>query len=358
MTNETGHILVVDDNRINRLKLSITLQQQGHSVVVAENGKEALEVVRKEAFDLILLDIMMPEMDGYQVLEVLKADANLRNIPVIVISAVEELDAAIKCITMGAEDYLPKPFDPVVLRARMGATLKKKWFHDQEQAYLQEIQKERSKSEKLLLNILPQAIAEQLKVQQTEKTSNIIAQNFTEVTVMFADIVGFTHFSSLMGPAELIILLNHVFSMFDQLAENHKLEKIKTIGDAYMVVGGLPVPRADHAEAIAEMALDMLEAITRLDQTQSPHISIRIGINTGPVVAGVIGTKKFSYDLWGDTVNTASRMESHGISGCIQLTASTYEHLKDKYVLERRGIITVKDKGEMEAYLLKGRKSG
>ena len=210
---------------------------------------------------------------------------------------------------------------------------------------------EQEKSDRLLLNVLPQPIAERLKQDQS-----IIADTFAEVTVLFADIVGFTQISSQISPPELVSLLNDIFSTFDRLAEKHGLEKIKTIGDAYMVVGGLPMPRSDHAEAIAQMALDMQQAIIEFSDTHNQDFSIRIGINSGPVVAGVIGIKKFIYDLWGDTVNTASRMESHGLPGCIQVTSATYQRLQDKYVFESRGAIEVKGKGQMTTYLLKCRK--
>lgn len=173
---------------------------------------------------------------------------------------------------------------------------------------------------------------------------------------MFADIVGFTQISSQISPPELVSLLNDIFSTFDRLAQKHGLEKIKTIVDAYMVVGGLPMPRSDRAEAIAQMALDMQQAIIDFSNTNDRDFSIRIGINSGPVVAGVIGIKKFIYDLWGDTVNTASRMESHGLPGCIKVTSATYERLQDKYLLESRGALEVKGKGMMTTYLLKYRK--
>jgi class 3 adenylate cyclase len=150
-------------------------------------------------------------------------------------------------------------------------------------------------------------------------------------------------------------MLNSIFSAFDRLAQKYGLEKIKTIGDAYMVVGGLPEPRTDHAEAIAEMAIGMRTETARLSKQMAKSLSLRIGINTGPVVAGVIGTQKFIYDLWGDTVNTASRMESHGVKNCIQLTESTYERLKDNYLCEERGMVDVKGKGKMKAYFLEGR---
>jgi len=211
---------------------------------------------------------------------------------------------------------------------------------------------EQAKSERLLLNILPAPIAQQLK--EEERT---IADNFAEVTVMFADIVGFTELASQTRPIELVEILNVIFSEFDQLTEEHGLEKIKTIGDAYMVVGGLPVQKPNHAEAIAAMALDMQDSITEFCKDTGKALSIRIGINTGPVIAGIIGTKKFIYDLWGDTVNIASRMESHGIPGSIQVTEATYNRLRKEYLFEERGPIQVKGKGKMNCYLLKGKKN-
>jgi len=209
---------------------------------------------------------------------------------------------------------------------------------------------EKEKSVQLLLNVLPQTIAEQLK-----KQPGLIADRFEQATILFADITDFTGLASQISPTELVSLLNQIFSSFDRLAERHGLEKIKTIGDAYMVVGGLPKPRKDHAEAIADMALDMQQEIYRFKREDNKIINIRIGINTGPVVAGVIGLKKFSYDLWGDAVNIASRMESHGKIGEIQVSSSTYELLKHQYVLEKRGIVQVKGRGEMITYWLKSR---
>jgi PAS domain S-box-containing protein len=210
---------------------------------------------------------------------------------------------------------------------------------------------QQQQTERLLLNILPEPIADRLK-----QDTRTIAEDFAEVSVMFADIVGFTQIASHLSPIELIGLLNQVFSAFDHLSEKHGLEKIKTVGDAYMVVGGLPVRRDDHAVAIAEMALDIQAAIAQFRQDTGKEFNIRIGINTGPVVAGVIGIKKFSYDLWGDTVNIASRMESHGVAGHIQVTAATYERLREQYLFEKRGAIQVKGKGEMTTYFLIGRK--
>ncbi len=211
----------------------------------------------------------------------------------------------------------------------------------------QQLEIEQKTSERLLLNVLPEPIAKRLK-----ENPEIIADSFASVTILFADIVGFTKVSTRISAPKLVELLNEIFSAFDELAIYHGLEKIKTIGDAYMVVGGLPVERPDHAAAIAEMALDMQEAIARIDIKHREAFCMRIGIHTGPVVAGVIGTNKFTYDLWGDAVNLASRMESHGIPGCIQVSEATYNLLQDKYIFEKRGPIPVKGRGYMTTYLL------
>jgi PAS domain S-box-containing protein len=210
---------------------------------------------------------------------------------------------------------------------------------------------EQLKTERLLLNILPVSIANQLK-----DTPATIAEDYDAVTILFADIVGFTQLSSEISATELVKLLNYIFSAFDQLTERYELEKIKTIGDAYMAAGGLPIIRLDHAEAIADMALDMQQVITELNRQANSRLDIRIGIHSGPVVAGVIGLKKFVYDLWGDTVNTASRMESHGLAGKIQVSQQSYELLKSRFILTRRGSMAIKGKGTMTTYLLLGRR--
>jgi adenylate cyclase len=212
------------------------------------------------------------------------------------------------------------------------------------------LQAEQEKSERLLLNILPVPIAARLK-----ESPDVIADGFKGVTVLFADIVEFTPLADSLSPEEVVALLNRLFSAFDELTQRHDLEKIKTIGDAYMVAAGLPIPRPDHAEAVAEMALDMREEADRCGRELGLPLAIRIGIDSGPVVAGVIGRRKFSYDLWGDTVNTASRMESHGLAGQIQVTGRAYERLRGRYELRERGELAVKGKGPMTTYFLVGR---
>jgi adenylate cyclase len=225
-----------------------------------------------------------------------------------------------------------------------------RYFIGERQRALDALQVERDRSEGLLLNILPASIAERLK-----DGSEVIADGYDMVTVLFADLVGFTEFAQDRPAAEVVAVLNRLFSNFDELADRHGLEKIKTIGDAYMVAGGLPLPRPDHAAAIAEMALDMCDAVDRFRADTGAELAIRVGMDTGPVVAGVIGHRKFSYDVWGDTVNMASRMESHGLPGRIQITDAVHRQLVGRYVVEARGTIDVKGKGPTTTHLLLGR---
>jgi class 3 adenylate cyclase len=243
---------------------------------------------------------------------------------------------------------------------KVGDTMQEKLLKAQEQ--LQELnaqladtnmqlKNERERSEELLRNILPSMIAERMKRGETT-----IADSYNEVTVLFADIVGFTHLSSATSPEFVVAILNDVFAYFDDLCEKYGLEKIKTIGDSYMAVSGVPEERRDHAIAAAETALEMLESLDKLELARMGHLSMRIGLNTGSVIAGVIGKKKFIYDLWGDTVNIASRMESQGVGGKIQVSESSFKLLKHRYIFEGPGKINVRGIGEMPTYFLVGRK--
>ncbi|MEG5000042.1 adenylate/guanylate cyclase domain-containing protein [Microcoleus sp. B4-D4] len=365
-------ILVVDDKPDNVRLLSTILTEQGYQVRKALNGKRALATVQEFPPTLVLLDVMMPEMNGYEVCANLKASPKTSSIPVIFLSALDDASDKVKAFDVGAVDYITKPFQGKEVLARVANQL----IIQNQQRLLQEqtkqlegcvdrLQKEikdrqtvelalrlaQNKSDHLLLNILPAAIVENLK-----KGEGSTAERFESATVLFADIVDFTSLAARISPLELVNFLNKIFSKFDELTEKHGLEKIKTIGDAYMVAGGLPVPMADHVGAIANMALDMQDAIADFKTDTGEPFQIRIGINTGPVVAGVIGTKKFIYDLWGDTVNVASRMECQGLPGYIQVTSAVCEKLKERYVLEERGAIAVKGKGELIVYWLKAKK--
>jgi class 3 adenylate cyclase len=352
------HVLVVDDSRTLRMLLIRELNAIGIvKITEAVNGQDAMNKIHAEQFDLMLIDMEMPELDGLEVLKLVKADALLRNLPVIVISGAEQFDKTVECIQVGAEDYLPKPFNSVLLRARVFSSLEKKRLRDIDQGRIVELQKEKEllsleqmKTDKLMLNILPKPIADRLKRGESN-----IAGNYPEVTVLFSDLVGFTKMSSQKSAGDLVKLLNDLFSRFDRRAEALGLEKIKTIGDAYMAVGGLPIPRSDHADICAEMALGMFDDLVEFNKQYDAELAMRIGLNTGPVVAGVIGFTKFSYDLWGNTVNTASRMESTSISGRIQMSTSTRDHLSQSFIIEERELMECKGLGLIMTYFLNGK---
>jgi class 3 adenylate cyclase len=346
----SSRILVVDDNASNRDVLERRLVREGHRVVCAANGTSALELIVRQEFDLILLDLIMPEMSGFEVLRRLKAAEHTRHIPVIVISALDELDSVVRCIEAGAEDYLTKPFNPILLSARIGASLEKKWLRDREKKFVADLEQEKARSETLLLNILPQSI-----INRMRNGEMVIADRVAEATILFCDLVGFTALSQELAADRIIDFLSKIFSAFDQLAAEFGVEKIKTIGDAYMVAAGIPEAQPDHAERIAAVAPRMLDAVAAIAEATHLTLAARIGIHTGPITAGVIGTHKFVYDVWGDTVNTASRMESQSLPGRIQVSAATRAALGDRFKLERRGIIEVKGKGMMETYFLSSR---
>ncbi|WP_333466992.1 adenylate/guanylate cyclase domain-containing protein [Microcoleus sp. herbarium12] len=535
--NYQADILVVDDTPDNLRLLIRILQKNGYKVRPVTNGFSAIDAIQSSAPDLILLDIMMPDFDGYELCKKLKLQPQFSDIPIIFISALEEGIDKAKAFEVGGADYITKPFQVKEVLARVSNQLtvrslqmqlqeknqkltdknvllhqeiterlqvemetrlllqatqaisksedfesaidvilglicqtiewnlgeawipnsegvlrcatgryvsdssfslfrKTSWqltfspgvglpgriwqsqqpewiedvSHAPEQVFLRSqiavnvglkaafgvpiladkqvlailifyrekvlecqprllelvsavatqlgsliqrkqaeaaLKLQQEQTEKLLLNILPKPIADRLQKEQ-----KLIADHFDEVTVLFADLVGFTEFSTHKSPTQLVEILNGIFSEFDRLSELHGLEKIKTIGDAYMVVGGLPTARADHAEAIALLALEMQAALRRFNIKIGESFELRLGIHSGAVVAGIIGISKFSYDLWGDTVNVASRMESNGLPGKIQVTAATYERLKDQFVFEERGQIPVKGKGTMLTYWL------
>jgi adenylate cyclase len=352
-------ILVVDDSRTLRRILIRELNSLGfQNILEAADGVEAIATVRSKSIDLMLLDMEMPELDGLGVLTELKSDDTYKSLPIIVISGADQFEKTIKCIEIGAEDYLPKPFDPILLRARIFSSLEKKRLRDLDQKHLEMLNQEKElleveqmKTEKLMLNILPRPIADRLK--RGEKN---ISGSYPDVTILFSDLVGFTKMSSQTSATDLVKLLNELFTRFDKRADALGVEKIKTIGDAYMAVAGLPIPRPDHAQLCAELALGMFDDLKAFNQENGKELDMRIGLNSGPVVAGVIGFTKFSYDLWGNTVNTASRMESTSKPGRVQVSPATYEAIKDDFTLEDGGLMECKGLGEILTHLLISKK--
>jgi class 3 adenylate cyclase len=335
-----GFVLVVDDEEPNRALLCDSLKARGYEVGEAENGLQALESIAARAPDAILLDLMMPKINGFEVCRRLRSQAKTAHLPILMITALSERQERLMGIESGANDFLSKPVDIQEVILRVGNAVRSKHLDDQ-------LQLERDKSERLLLNILPKPIAERMKNGETN-----IADGHPDATVLLADLVGFTSLSAHIDPWQIVQLLNEIFSAFDTLVENHGLEKIKTIGDAYMAAGGISIPRPDHAAAIAGLAISLREEIARLNQQYDTSIRIRIGICTGPVVAGVIGRKKFAYDLWGQTVNLACRLESTGQAGKIQIAESTYERLKHQYHFEKRDRIDAEGPDGLPSYWL------
>ena len=347
--DKIGTILIVDDESANLDIIDKILQQSNHKTFTAESGEEALKILKKESakIDLILLDLIMPEVNGIDLLKTLKDDNNTYHIPVIMLSALDEIDTIVECISMGADDFLIKPVNRILLHARLNNALEKKYFHDKEIKYQKQIKIEQEKSDKLLLNILPESIAERLK-----NGESLIADDFEDSTVLFADLAGFTKLSSTISATDVVMQLNSIFSLFDGMLIKYSLEKIKTIGDCYMLAGGLPEPDKNHADSVARMALEMLDIIKEINTKTNQSLKVRIGINSGPVAAGVIGKEKFIYDLWGDTVNVASRMETFGSNSKIHVSSSTYLQLKDYYNFTKRDKINIPGKGAMQTYFL------
>ena len=335
-------VLVVDDEEHNRILLCDSLEARGYDLVEAENGLLALEKVAARPPDVILLDAMMPKMDGFEVCRRLKKDPATAAIPILMVTALSERKERLMGIEAGANDFLCKPVDVQDLVLRVGNAAYTKQLFDQ-------LDFERQKSERLLLNILPKSISDRLKLGEVS-----IADNHEEVTVLLADLVGFTTLAAHVRPGQLVSLLDEIFSSFDELVEEHDLEKIKTIGDAYMVAAGIPHARADHAQAMAAFALDAVKKVEEFNLNYDTSIRIRVGIATGPVIAGVIGQMKFAYDLWGETVNTACHLEALAESGTIQISETTSELLRDHYDLGARHIISPKGGSEIAAYQLRG----
>ena len=353
-----SEVLVVDDSRLMRMVLTKALKELGFTNIdEAIHGRDAIEKLLAKQYDLMLLDMEMPEMNGIEVLTAMNLDTRLKGTPTIVISGNEQIDLAVQCIEAGAEDYLIKPPNPTLLRARVTTSLEKKRLRDLEklrfaqlQAEKELVEIEKEKSERLLLNILPAAIAGRLK--SGEKS---IANGHQIVSVLFADLCGFTALSRKTTPADLVSMLNGIFVAFDTIVEKHGIEKIKTIGDCYMMVGGLPNHRDDHAHVVAEAAIEMVDALADLNKKNDTELAMRIGIHSGPVVAGVIGKIKFTYDLWGDTVNVASRMESSGLPGRMHLSEQTKATLDSHFLLEERGMVECKGLGQVKTFFLNGK---
>ncbi len=338
---QAAAILVVDDNEANRALLTRRLVRNGHTVAHADDGQRALEMVRQHPFDLVLLDVLMPNLTGHEVLAEMKADPALRHIPVIMITGFDDLDSLVRCIEGGAEDYLTKPFDPVLLNARIGACLEKKRLRDREREHLAEIEEQRRRADELLRVILPHSVALELK-----ETNAVKPRQHPHVAVLFSDVVGFTAYCDKHPAEEVIVHLQALVQSFEEIAARHGLEKIKTIGDAFMATAGLIEPVENPALQCVRAGLEMVRAARALPSGWDVHV----GIHTGPVISGVVGQRKYLFDVWGDTVNTASRMVDLAGSGAVCLSEHTWREVASHCIGVSTGTFQVKGKGEIEVF--------
>jgi adenylate cyclase len=352
-----GRLLVVDDDASNRDVLCRRLEREGYETAAAPGGREALELLARGGFDLVLLDFMMPEMTGSEVLAIIKSTPALSHLPVIMISAMDDTARVVRCIELGAEDYLSKPFDPVLLRARIGASLEKKRLRDDEQRRAGELaealraaEEQKLRSDSLLRNILPGQIAQELVAK-----GDVEPKYFEDVTIVFTDFVGFTLSTETIAAEDLVLSLHQYFTEFDHIVARYGLEKLKTIGDSYMFAGGLPARSSSSPVDAVLACFEILRAAEELSaRPEMPSWQMRIGVHTGPVIAGIVGINKFAFDVWGATVNFASRMESAGAPGRINVSEHTYTRVKDFFACEHRGKVLTKEKKEFDMYFANG----
>jgi adenylate cyclase len=378
--------LIVDDTPANLGLVVEGLADYGFRVIVAQDGVEGLQRADLVQPDLILLDVMMPGPGGFETCRRLKALSSTRDIPVIFMTALTDTADAVTGFEVGGVDYVTKPlkFDEVIARVNTHLSLngmrrqleaqnallqqeiiERKKAEDALDASRELIRRQRDEllaeqkvSERLLLNLLPAPITARIKARPdliAGASSEVIADRFQEATVLFADIVQFTRFSAGMEPEQLVSVLNEIFTDFDCIADNRGLEKIKTIGDAYLAAAGLPVPAVDHAVRAAHMGLDMIDSVARFNQRRGYALQLRVGINSGAVVAGVVGSRKFAYDLWGDAVNVASHMESQSVAGRVQITEATKRLLGEAFLLDERGTVPAIGTGSLPTWFLVGR---
>src|SRR5437899_3645439 len=344
-------ILIVDDKEDNRYTLQLLLESDGHErIVSAASGNEAIALLEKQKFSLVLLDLMMPDLNGDEVLKGIKSDPDKRNISVVMISADTDADKVAQCIDLGADDYLPKPFNPTILRARIAAALRRQSLRALENEYLGKIENEKRHSENLLRNILPAEVVTRLR-----NGENNIADHFDDATVIFADVVGFGKITARMKAYEIVACLNELFSEFDKLAEDVGIEKIKTIGDNYMAVAGIPTPRANHIRTAAKFALDAITATGRLRSRLPVPFMIRVGLHSGSVMAGVIGTRRFAHNVWGDTVDIAARTEAASQPNRVLASSATLKALGSDYRFDGPHKIDTKEGRMLEAFFVSHR---
>lgn len=349
-------ILIVDDLPANVLLLERMLGQAGYEAVTSTLDPRAVHALHEtNRYDLILLDLQMPGMDGFEVMEGLKEIETAGYLPVLVITA--QPDHKLRALRAGAKDFINKPFEVAEVLTRVHNMLEVRLMHveirrqnDELKTLFDQVVTERKLSERLALHVPPDSIAARLQARP-----DVTADSFADVTVVIADIVGFSELTPAPSPEGLGLLLEEIFTSFDGLAKQRGLKKVKTLGNSYMAAAGVPVAAGDHATRAAHLSLDMVDALDRFNARRGHSLQVRIGIASGAVVAGVIGKRLYLYDVWGDAVNVASRMESHGVAGRVQVSESTRELLAAPFLLEERGTLEVEGRGEMKTWFVGGR---
>ena len=349
-------ILIVDDKETNVRLLEVILRSAGYVGVTSTLDPYAVcELHAKTCYDLIVLDLQMPGMDGFQVMEGLKQIEKGGYLPVLVITA--QPDHKLRALRAGAKDFISKPFDTAEVLTRVHNMLEVRLLNvairrknDELKTLFEQMVAERKVSERLALHVPPDSIAARLQARP-----DVTPESFANVTVLIADIIGFTDLAPAVGPERLASLLDEIFTSFDYLVRERGLRKIKTLGNSYMAACGIPTSSTDCAMQSAHLALDMVIALDRFNERTDHSLQVRIGIATGAVVASVIGKRMYVYDLWGDAVNTASRMESHGVAGRVQVSESTRRLLDGSFVLEKRGVLETDGTGGLMSWFVTGR---
>ena len=349
-------ILIVDDKETNVKLLEVILRSAGYVGITSTLDPYAVcELHAKTCYDLIVLDLQMPGMDGFQVMEGLKQIEKGGYLPVLVITALP--DHKLRALRAGAKDFISKPFDTAEVLTRVHNMLEVRLLNvairrknDELKTLFDQVVAERKVSERLALHVPPDSIAARLQARP-----DVTPESFANVTVLIADIIGFTDLAPAVGPERLASLLDEIFTSFDYLVRERGLRKIKTLGNSYMAACGIPTSSTDCAMQSAHLALDMVIALDRFNERTDHSLQVRIGIATGAVVASVIGKRMYVYDVWGDAVNTASLMESHGVAGRVQLSESTRRLLDAPFVLEKRGVLETDGTGGVMSWFVTGR---
>ncbi len=351
-----ARILVVDDQPANVLLLQRMLGEAGYrSIMSTLDPRTVRELHETNRYDVILLDLQMPGMDGFQVMEGLKEIETGGYLPVLVITA--QPDHKLRALRAGAKDFISKPFDVAEVLMRVHNMLEVRLLHveirrknAELKTLFDQVVAERKLSERLALHVPPDSIAARLQARP-----DVTADSFADVTVVIADIVGLAELTPTASPEQLALIVDEIFAHFDGLAQARGVKKIKTLGNSYMAVAGVPGPAGDHATRAAHLSLDMVDTLDRFNERSGHALQVRVGIASGAVVAGVIGKRLYVYDVWGDAVTIASRMESHGVAGRVQVADSTRQLLGEAFLLEERGALAVEGKGEIKTWFVSGR---